>query len=874
MNKKRILGGFSLVEMMLLLLIVSLMIASGVTVISKKHVKVPHLAMHGSYMCYYKNVGGVPTLWEERYIGTGLNKKTLDQEATGGECLFTPPDRVSYLHIQATAGGGGGGDAGYRGGNIITKKSAEDKISPFKITDKLLELKGITILSEQGGEISAYANAQDENGDSGAGGDLYYIMKDDSPVCRKHRKWDYQGDENKFWTCDQEPDETCGTVCSYYVAGYDWCPIEEWDDQGCWDWYDEEWYGCYVVVDWYECNHGSGYCEEGSEPYAFFEPRKEPLYVHATDTYIQDYDDPKPKHYKETAAATGTDTKKERQVRREQKADATSLCSFGNTTKFAGDLSDGIFGSFTGRDGVSVSCSTAGISEGYGDDMYPIVIGQTAPPHIAVTAPASQYYKDKIEYDPSEETDTAYGSVCYKDADPSKNPINTGIPIPKCEGGTFKIDIPQDTTEDPGPDKYDVTPQELLWSTYYVDNGWYHYSCPSYDVRTEDSSYGCEQRCVNFYYTSEPGCHYEQRQESGERCLFSYTPSADERELYLPAVAKGGAKSAGTACSLGPIPAGTNITYEGESSVVPGIRGSDKNCTGAGYSTFYSLSAYNSQPKCRTESGTDSLGYAKITLNGATCTANQKPPTKGTGAKKDFAGPGSPTPGEKGDDGTGTGSGGALGRNFVAYIVKGQENYKYTYQYTWDTNYMQYGDGGKAGEYQTKIVRAIKDKSIRIIVGRGGAGGEEGTGNSGENGEDTVIEGIMTVKGGAGGPGGLMTPVEQMPIYYSGLDFTKIKVGNPGGKRTTSNIKSNIMNLILPIDNEFTLQQWVTVSGEGGNGGGSTNECWASEWVRWFEAVQDPASITAADVACRNGTYWSSTPVAEDGLDGLVLIRW
>ena len=47
--------GFSLVEMMMLLLITSLMLASGITVISKKHVKVPKIAMHGAYMCYYKD---------------------------------------------------------------------------------------------------------------------------------------------------------------------------------------------------------------------------------------------------------------------------------------------------------------------------------------------------------------------------------------------------------------------------------------------------------------------------------------------------------------------------------------------------------------------------------------------------------------------------------------------------------------------------------------------------------------------------------------------------------------------------------------------------------------------------------------------------
>ncbi len=887
MNKKRILGGFSLVEMMLLLLIVSLMIASGVTVISKKHVKVPHLAMHGSYMCYYKNVDGVPTLWEERYIGTGLNKKTLDQEATGGECLFTPPDRVSYLHIQATAGGGGGGDAGYRGGNIITKKSAVDKISPFKITPELfVDLKGLgqVHLDSYGGYIYAYANAVGDNGDSGAGGNLYYIEKDGSTVCKKFRHWEYEGTDGKYWECKKEPFETCASYQECYVSGHDRCPHESYYPNGCTD-SEGNTYGCWKVDYYYDCNWGSASCKKGREPYSIFTRESELEDVRVTDYYITDWALDAPKHYKVKGEANGVATKEERQVRREQQSSSTTLCSFGNTVKFAGYLSDGIFGSFTGLDGVGVSCSTAGIIEGYGDDMYPIVIGQTAPPHTAVTAPSSKYYKEKIEYDPSEKNPTAYGSLCYSEANPNESSNIPGRDIPNCD--TFSI--PFFGSSDPGPG-YKEPGNYPIYKDYTVSNGFYNYSCPSWDVMDYSSCGPSIEVCINRYYTSEPECHWRPLSEDPsacekvcEKCISgaSYTPPSSSEEIYIAGMIEGGAKSDGTQCSLGGVRAGFNITYEGESSVVPGIRGSDKNCTtasGTKYSAYYSEAEWNSQPKCRTESGTDTLGYAKITLNGNTCIANQKPPTKGTGAKKDFTGPGTPTPGEKGEDGTGTGGGTAEGSNFVGYYIDNiaKENYKYSYQYTWDTNYMQYGDGGKAGEYQTKIVRAIKDKAIRIVVGRGGAGGAEGTGNSGENGEDTVIEGIMTVKGGAGGPGGLMTPVEQLPIYYSGLDFTKMKVGNPGEKRTSTSIKSNIMNLILPIDNEFTLQQWVTVSGEGGNGGGSTNICWASEWRRWFEGqeLHPDYSIRAEDVACRTGTYWSSTPVAEDGLDGLVLIRW
>ena len=80
------------------------------------------------------------------------------------------------------------------------------------------------------------------------------------------------------------------------------------------------------------------------------------------------------------------------------------------------------------------------------------------------------------------------------------------------------------------------------------------------------------------------------------------------------------------------------------------------------------------------------------------------------------------------------------------------------------------------------------------------------------------------------------------------------------------------MNLILPVDNSFVLQQWVEASGEGGNGGGSKNTCWASGWVRNFEGRDDPESEPIPP--CRDGNEGTAEPAAEAGIDGLVLIRW
>ena len=360
---------------------------------------------------------------------------------------------------------------------------------------------------------------------------------------------------------------------------------------------------------------------------------------------------------------------------------------------------------------------------------------------------------------------------------------------------------------------------------------------------------------------------------------------------YYAEMAEGSEGGKGTFCTLGPIDGGYNLYYHGYSGILPGIRGSNAIAI-ADYDNadkikaLYTKAEWESQASIYAENGTDSAGSAEIALGvgGAdqTCILHPegKRPTHGKGAYKPATGgsdayDGDPD-GRNGDiEGTNTGDTSVIGKNQVGYMVSGKpnpENYKYKYWYTWDTNYMQYGEGGDAGEYIVKVVRAIKDKELKIFVGRGGAAGTQNSGEDGEDGGDTYIEGVLTAKGGFGGAGGLTTPVEQMPYYRDGdeSDWTKGQAGTPGGRHTDLTIKSNIMNLILPVDNNFVLQRWVEASGEGGNGGGSKNTCWASGWVRNFEGRDDPESEPIPP--CRDGNEGTAEPAAEDGIDGLVHI--
>ena len=117
-----------------------------------------------------------------------------------------------------------------------------------------------------------------------------------------------------------------------------------------------------------------------------------------------------------------------------------------------------------------------------------------------------------------------------------------------------------------------------------------------------------------------------------------------------------------------------------------------------------------------------------------------------------------------------------------------------------------------------------------------------------------------------------------MPYWYEDGDFIAQQPGGSGELASVTNYKTNIINLVLPVDNTI-LGDWMASSGAGGNGGGSTNNCWASEWERYFEgeqlSVATGGKLDSTDPniqACRNEGY-DSEP-GQDGFDGVVLIKW
>lgn len=139
MNKKNKKLGFTLVELMIFFLFISLILAATAPMITKKVKELPRRFNHGMFMCYRNEDG---QLVEEYYNSSGLidDRKriiTEEQEAAGEECNFTPPNRAALFKIELIGAGAGGYDY-----NDATEESPEriftwDPINGYKRNSEL-----------------------------------------------------------------------------------------------------------------------------------------------------------------------------------------------------------------------------------------------------------------------------------------------------------------------------------------------------------------------------------------------------------------------------------------------------------------------------------------------------------------------------------------------------------------------------------------------------------------------------------------------------------------------------------------------------------------------------------------------------------------
>ena len=289
----------------------------------------------------------------------------------------------------------------------------------------------------------------------------------------------------------------------------------------------------------------------------------------------------------------------------------------------------------------------------------------------------------------------------------------------------------------------------------------------------------------------------------------------------------------------------------------------------------------------------------------------------------------------------------------TGYCLKHNYNYsgsqsveptgKYRYRYSFDENYLQYGNAGEPGEYKTLVIRSFKDADSTIRIGRGGSAAVKDSGSAGMNGSATTFGKLIYAAGGKGGKGGIIGISEVMPGYdedaYNAEDlcFNKsvyAQASNPsdpnyanhqklqqalnanpnmcdaynGGKykyhKSTGVMKSsvasekklitNLFKFILPqVSDDLTTR--FREFGKGGDGGGVTHNCWAGQFIVWFEgAIRPTTSIYPSNgkylapdtnspylnkpsggYKLRNACHSDFAVIpAKDGVDGALLIKW
>ena len=108
------LGGFSIAEMLVVMLIMSFIVIGVPAIHFKKNEVKTKRSLHGRFECYYNG----NTLMSYYVNEEGAS----ETPAVGGAgCTFTPPKNAVYLLIHAVGGGGGGSNTA--GGKTVTPKT-------------------------------------------------------------------------------------------------------------------------------------------------------------------------------------------------------------------------------------------------------------------------------------------------------------------------------------------------------------------------------------------------------------------------------------------------------------------------------------------------------------------------------------------------------------------------------------------------------------------------------------------------------------------------------------------------------------------------------------------------------------------------------
>ena len=873
-NKKR---AFSLVELMMLLLVSSLIIAALVPVVTKKHFRLPSMVVHGAYMCYYKN----GELYEAKW--SGKNQQNVVYDRPTDQCVFSPPQKAAYFQISAIGGGGGGGDAGYTGGDPIGGWSSPKKLSPFNVTATEtptsswnLEDKNISSREflENAGVLWVYA----KGGDSGGGGMIGYSTKT------------HTGD-----TCI-DPVYSENTYCADTMTSSSTVSATE----------------CYEVPEEEPETPAEGETETPAEGDSETTSYNTNIFSRIAAKLSNFFTDTIALKTFGKGVITGAAT--------------SDACSLTLHIPHESCEYEQIWHDKTCY--TSSSCTSSHQECEMVDETREVCTQEpytTLEPNIVCSNGGSFTGGAGITGDQSDgcrqqgmKEVTKYKEVCHDET------YQTESCTTICDSMS---------TPEPYNCGYYTQGALIGCSTSYTDSVSFD-RCEGETTCTEVSSSAGTSYCTRYETeTTQTGCNeYEpvytwgsatQGGNSGASGATCASGTVDGQLNLAPPSYPARAYNGSNGTNFSTSGCGSSFcadTKKADDGTAPCISGQKQSC-GSGDVSYSEASLGGQTVRAMSASAAGGGG-------GRSCTPNSEGECVDYGVASNlFAEGGYCDAGHTA--GTASINGypdveEACGSGYAGYCLAHDNNLgfeaegQYNYNSSYDNNYLNYGEPGSPGQFKTIIVRSLKDIDTTIKIGRGGSAAAFNLGQDGAKGSATSMGNIIYAEGGEGGRGGISKSGSVLPkfdkeiydleercygksgadrpaecnVFGSGSDYQfHIVSGRTFGEYPTPvGFASSIMTFIFnTADNSEAIQKFIKY-GRGGAGGGVEHRCWAGRFEVEFEGKimldtsvfpsKEKAAEAGATQAIAEHRYvpedcrddWDNVP-AGPGSDGSLLIK-